>query len=221
MAEELVAVFKALSNAHRVKLLRQLRTPKNASDVRLHLDREDGVGSADRPMSRQAVRKHIQELVGAGLVRELDEGAFVVDHARLFTAIEQARHLNVVNPLVDLSGETRALDESIQPGPRSGPRLVMVRGVTVGAAYGLNLEKGSVFVGRAASSDVRVEHDPHVSARHAEIVKGPEGIWLVRDCGSRNGTSVNWSTLKPEAWAPLASGDVLGFGMTLMVFRSE
>ena len=49
---------------------------------------------------------------------------------------------------------------------------------------------GSVTVGRSEECDIRLSH-PLVSRHHAEISRGPEGDFLIRDLASRNGTSVN------------------------------
>jgi len=46
-----------------------------------------------------------------------------------------------------------------------------------------------ISIGRAPTCDVQID-DPMVSANHAEIVRQPDGSFVVRDLGSRRGTFV-------------------------------
>ncbi len=72
-------------------------------------------------------------------------------------------------------------------------------------------EKAYLGLGRHPLSDVRfdTERDLDVSARHAAVLKRPEG-YVLQDLGSKNGTYVNGERLGGDRL--LADGDVIGFG---------
>ena len=74
---------------------------------------------------------------------------------------------------------------------------------------------GSVIFGRSPSSTVRLE-DPYVSDDHARIYKSDVG-WMVADLKSTNGTFLN--RVKVTAPAPIAAGDQLGIGKTIVEVR--
>src|SRR5262245_55244401 len=66
------------------------------------------------------------------------------------------------------------------------------------------IEQFPFRLGRSESADLRVEA-AEVSREHAEIIER-NGIWLVRDLGSTNGTHVNGKPIKETL---LADGDIL------------
>lgn len=72
-------------------------------------------------------------------------------------------------------------------------------------------DKPYVGLGRHPLSDVRfdAERDLDVSARHAAVLR-PDGHYLVRDLGSRNGTFVNGRPVEGDC--ELVSGDVIRLG---------
>ncbi|MFD6432016.1 FHA domain-containing protein [Streptomyces venezuelae] len=87
------------------------------------------------------------------------------------------------------------------------PRLVVT--LPSSAAGTWELAAGSrLVVGRTGDIVLDV-HD--VSRRHAELRRGPDGVWIV-DLGSRNGTTVNGRRVPAPTPVLLAHGDTLGFG---------
>ncbi|RKY19067.1 MAG: hypothetical protein DRP63_01180 [Planctomycetota bacterium] len=70
-----------------------------------------------------------------------------------------------------------------------------------------------ITMGRGANN-VIVLIDPKASRRHCVIEKSDEGI-IIRDLGSRNGTTVNGSRIEVS---PLKEGDIIGVGDTLIYF---
>jgi len=75
-----------------------------------------------------------------------------------------------------------------------------------------------ITIGREASADIRLSWDGRVSRLHAELTCQDEG-WTVADEGmSSNGSYVNDERI--HAPRPLADGDELRFGETVMTFRS-
>jgi len=75
-----------------------------------------------------------------------------------------------------------------------------------------------ITIGREAAADIRLSWDARVSRLHAELTCQDEG-WSVADEGmSSNGSYVNDERIR--APRPLADGDELRFGETVMTFRS-
>jgi len=80
----------------------------------------------------------------------------------------------------------------------------------------LSLPAGLITLGRAHDCTVPIK-DRFLSRRHAEIVHD-EGGWLLRDCGSVNGTLLNGlRVLAPQALRP---GDRIGLGDSEVVFNA-
>src|SRR5438105_7787703 len=64
----------------------------------------------------------------------------------------------------------------------------------------IDLSKDIVVVGRNASCDVRLDHKS-ISKQHCVLVK-TDGLVLVRDLGSTNGTRVNGQRVRRAALVP-------------------
>lgn len=82
-----------------------------------------------------------------------------------------------------------------------------------GEARRVTIEQFPFRLGRAETADLRIE-SPEVSREHAEIVER-NGVWLVRDLGSTNGTHVNGKSVKETL---LAGGDILKIAETELTF---
>jgi sigma-B regulation protein RsbU (phosphoserine phosphatase) len=74
-----------------------------------------------------------------------------------------------------------------------------------------------VSIGRASECTIPIK-DRYLSRKHAEIDPAP-GNWVLRDCGSANGTYLNGSRVESES--PLRSGDRIRVGDTEIVFHCE
>ena len=83
----------------------------------------------------------------------------------------------------------------------------------IGEARRVTIEKFPFRLGRAESADLRIE-SPEVSREHAEIFER-NGVWLVRDLGSTNGTHVNGKVVKETL---LSDGDILRIAETELTF---
>ncbi len=223
--EELERVFKALSNINRLKLLVALQTPRGYSEIELTPSRGTGQGSSDRPISRQAVRGHIQELADIGVLVEADPEArrrrFVVDRSRLYAVVEQMRTLATVEPTVAAADQTMDLDSEPRPPMTDDPHLALVRGVEEGRVFPLDPDDpGSRFViGRSAGADVALDYDGYISKEHAHVLIKPDGFFLRDLPSNKNGTFLNWRRMERGGLAPLGAGDVVGVGRSLLVFR--
>lgn len=60
-------------------------------------------------------------------------------------------------------------------------------------------------------SSVAFASDPHLSAKHARIYRAANGMYMIEDAGSKNGTFV-----RIQGEAPLSGGDYLFVGATLL-----
>jgi DNA-binding transcriptional ArsR family regulator len=225
--QALEPVFKAFANRNRLELLQQLQEPRRYKDIFLEPSKDGGGGSSNRAISRQAVRGHLRSLQALGLVVELPgddrrETMFVVDHTRLFTIVEKMRSLSVVSTKINLDAETVVLEDRHPEADLAGPNLVLVRGVHEGKAYRLQSEPGRDHwtVGRAPGVEVCIDYDPYVSGEHAQILYKGESHFLVDVPDNCNGTYLNWRKMVVGGVAPLQSGDIIGLGMSLFVFRA-
>jgi sigma-B regulation protein RsbU (phosphoserine phosphatase) len=78
------------------------------------------------------------------------------------------------------------------------------------------LSGDSISIGRASDCTIPIK-DRYLSRKHAEIM-GVRGEWVLRDCGSANGTYLNGVRLDNER--TLRSGDLIRIGDTEIVFES-
>jgi serine phosphatase RsbU (regulator of sigma subunit) len=85
------------------------------------------------------------------------------------------------------------------------------------APQNLALPGGVITLGRANDCSVPIK-DRFLSRRHAEIVHDDDDGWLLRDCGSVNGTLLNGlRVVEPQ---PLRPGDRIGLGDSEVVFNA-
>jgi serine phosphatase RsbU (regulator of sigma subunit) len=78
------------------------------------------------------------------------------------------------------------------------------------------LEEAGVSIGRASDCTIPIK-DRYLSRKHAEIVAG-NGNWILKDCGSANGTYLNGNRVERDS--PLHPGDRIRLGDTELVFES-
>jgi pSer/pThr/pTyr-binding forkhead associated (FHA) protein len=84
-----------------------------------------------------------------------------------------------------------------------------------GAGQLLEVKQGSVVVGRASVSDLRLQH-PSISRRHTQIKRVGEQFF-VKDLGSQNGTFVNKQRIETEV--EVKPGDSIAMGNALLRLR--
>lgn len=74
-----------------------------------------------------------------------------------------------------------------------------------------------VTLGRTPDNDIVIAEQA-VSKYHARFTTNFRGDWLLTDCGSRNGTSVNGRRLAPNEPTPVNFGDPISLGgLALMI----
>lgn len=228
--EALAHLLAALAHPRRLELLWILREPRSAGEIELRPWRQALDARPDRAISRSAVERHLQTLESIDVVRRKEGerdgksvGEFVLDHARLFAIIESLRALGRLRPSVDLdSRETmHALRPAGTPGTRGRPaatHLVMLSGPREGEIVSLE-GAGAWSIGRERWNKIALDHDPFVSALHAEILL-KDGTWTIHDLGrNKNGTWLNWAATPRGSATELASGDVIGVGRSLLLFQ--
>jgi phosphoserine phosphatase RsbU/P len=79
------------------------------------------------------------------------------------------------------------------------------------------LQGGSVSIGRASDCSIPIK-DRYLSRKHAEIVQA-QGTWVLKDCGSANGTYLNG--VRVDRDHPLRGGDRIRLGDTELVFETS
>lgn len=79
----------------------------------------------------------------------------------------------------------------------------------------VELDGETIVFGRAGDATVRLS-DPYISDRHAKVHRQGKD-WIVTDLGSTNGTFIN--QVKVTAPTPIAAGDQLGIGRTVVEVR--
>lgn len=77
-----------------------------------------------------------------------------------------------------------------------------------------DLATARLLIGRESKNDI-VVHDINASRTHAELRYEQQGVWVVADLGSTNGTFVNGAEITAR---PLREGDQITVGMTNFVF---
>jgi adenylate cyclase len=79
-----------------------------------------------------------------------------------------------------------------------------------GGGDNIPLTRSPLVIGRRESCDVCLEFS-NVSGKHCELTF-KEGIWILRDMDSKNGTKVNGTRLDSGAKKVVHTGDTIGVG---------
>lgn len=227
--EALANVLASLAHPRRLELLALLRQPLPISEIELKPWRRSPEHNPDRAISRSAVERHLQTLETIGVVsrRSAPRGKggdeFVLDHARLFATIESVRALTKLRPSIDLESRETLAAQRGTVGQRKAAggavaQVVVLGGPREGEAIPL-AGPGPWGIGRSASAQVRLDYDPFVSSRHAEIVRDGSGLSIQDLPANRNGTTLNWVPLARGSTEELRSGDVIGLGHSLLLLR--
>jgi pSer/pThr/pTyr-binding forkhead associated (FHA) protein len=109
-----------------------------------------------------------------------------------------ARRATTLRDVVD-GQEPEAADVAVPFKPVDRPPMAVLTVVDDGEDTGEKVRiRASTFLIGRVDGDVVIPHDSGISARHAEIVRRPEGgqfRWYLRDLQSTNGTFVRASTV--------------------------
>lgn len=155
------------------------------------------------------------------MLRAYDLALELRDHTReAFVARYPAPFLlQAINP--DEAGGVRGFKTEASTAPMSAIRLIsegfeLRRDLRETVAHVVEKRRESpwqdrIIVGRARNSDIVVDH-ASVSKVHIHITTRDDGVLMVRDVGSRNGTRVNGVVVGTETPVPLRKGAILGIG---------
>lgn len=236
-AEALERGLKLLAVANRIELLSLLRTPRPLDEIDLAPSTAQAGERPERTITRQAVRGHLEKLIEAGLVRvrmgerKGDKGRravqeYYTDHARLFALVDELRKLTLIESRVEADAyATSVLAHNTPVSWTEGLKVVVVRGAQEGKAFPLRQASLAPprgwIIGRAARCSVRLEYDPYVSNENSEILPDGPGFRLLDLRSAKNGTFLNWQRLPVGGEVKLRSGDVVGVGRSLLLFRQE
>jgi DNA-binding transcriptional ArsR family regulator len=221
---DLAQRLETLASAPRLELLHALRTPMELNEIRIRGEAaEEG-----RPLSRQAIKKHLETLRAEGLVHQVDKNKpgprgqqYALTHDRLFALVDDVRSLARIRPLFEAPqepGETLQRRDDARAQLPDPPRLYVAYGRDDGVAFGLH--QGDAWkIGRGPGCAILLDYDPFLSAEHAVVERDGEGF-RVRDLRSRNGTWVNATRLPSGGRAALATGDVLTVGRSALVLQA-
>jgi len=217
--EKLTHYLKALAHPARLELLWRLRIPSAPSEIVVRPRRRDEGLSPERPMSRQSIMEHVEQLEEVGVVNRVDEGRYVTSAQHVFAIVEDLRILSAIETSMRVDVDaTMAQPGAAAAAWSAGPKLVCVGGPWEGRAFPL-AGAGPWSIGRASAQSVALTYDPYASAESARVVR--EGAqWRVEPvAGARNPPRVNFAPVdKPRA---LRSGDVVGVGRSLLVFQAD
>ena len=227
--ERLEDYFRALSYATRLELLHLLRFPRAIADIRIAPRQVRAGENAERPVARQTVQAHLDQLVEIGVVVAQEPATprapreYVVNHQRLYQILEEFRAvgtmLSVGAPAFD--DATADLERREEGALPPGPKLVLAHGLREGKSFLLRREASRWIIGRRLGVDVCLEYDPYVSLENAEVAR-QDGALLLRDLhSSKNGTWLNWRRLAEGEQRAIRPGDIVGVGRSLLVYMPE
>jgi serine phosphatase RsbU (regulator of sigma subunit)/pSer/pThr/pTyr-binding forkhead associated (FHA) protein len=111
----------------------------------------------------------------------------------------------------------RSRSMSIDPSVTNHAEVTVFTPMIAPARYQLLAGSDPISIGRAAECTIPIK-DRYLSRRHAEIVEA-RGGWLLKDCGSANGTWLNGERVERDR--ELRPGDRIRLGDTEIVFQSD
>lgn len=215
--------FWALSHPDRLEVLRMAQSPRTLDEL------AEALGS-----TRQAVSRHVDLLLSAGLLkerasrRERRVREFTMDPAKLLMLSNDLLRLVpprprpadlLALPTAEVASWRSADRPTPTPTPRQSPSLALLRGAEVAERFPLRGPPGTRWVlGRSARCDIALVDDERVSQRHAVLHADPRGFMLL-DLESRNGTLLNGDRLAPGVGRAAGVGDIVRLGDSVLVFQ--
>jgi DNA-binding NtrC family response regulator len=112
--------------------------------------------------------------------------------------------------------ETTLLEPGHRKGQGGGEGLALLVMAVEASVWFPLPASGTVAIGRSNGSDVQLD-DPLASRLHARLHLGPS--LEVEDLGSSNGTRLREGVLPPNCRVPLATGEALTIGNTVLVVQ--
>ena len=168
-------------------------------------EQRDGMQAPERPTPVDPFSLGAAGAAGAG--------AGVVAGMGMGAAAAQPRHAPQPQPRV--AADTVVFAGGAQaatPMPAQAAVRARLIDTTNNRAY--DLASARLLIGRESKNDIAV-HDVNASRTHAELRFEPQGVWVITDLGSTNGTLVNGREIASQ---PLSEGDRITIGMTNFMF---
>lgn len=211
--ERLLLRLRALASPVRLQILRALVVPSRSQDLRVRATGERAGFDAQRFLGRSTVIEHLDILEAAHLVRRVGE-AYVVDQQEMVAFLQDLGDLARLRAIVEVDVETTR--PTVGPPSRPlvpPPRLLIVNGPKAGQAFALT-GAGPWRVGRDASCEVALAHDPHVSRLHVTLSREEGGLLVESSMTAKNAALVDFAPLEPGQRVPVRPGSILGVGAT-------
>ena len=104
-----------------------------------------------------------------------------------------------------MEDQTTILERVAQPESLSNDILEVMSGPDDGRIY--EISKDRITIGRSGDRDFALTLEPSVSRIHAEILVR-DAKYYIRDCQSKNGTSVDGKMIKPDEEVPLQPNQI-------------
>jgi DNA-binding transcriptional ArsR family regulator len=229
----LAEFLSALAYPTRLELLRILRFPHIASEIKVAPMRVEPGENPERSASKQTVQAHLDKLVDADLVRveRAGEGTrnalvYTVNSQKVYAVTEDLRKVSTMyagkGGVGDITGTLGGASRGA-PAAR-GPRLVLVHGLYEGKSYALDEAVGAgreAIIGRRRDVAISLDYDPYVSLENSVVRRDGDKVVIEDLADSKNGTSVNWEPLLKGRAHVLKPADVIGVGRSLLVFARE
>ena len=228
--ESISKKLEVLASATRLQLLHVLRTPRTLQDIRVEPSLVRVGENPERPLSRQGVARHVEQLLDAGLVKRISAAdarqadTYVLNHERVFALVNEIRNLSKLRPVIastEVDSPTMEQQEPDDLRLPARPRLLLAYGRDDGVGYTLSRAPGAKWrIGRSAACEIRLDYDPYVSAENSVVESGPKRFAIRDVAGSRNGTWVNWKRLPAGGVLDLSDGDLISVGQSLLVLQT-
>lgn len=178
-------------------------------------------------LTRQALRKHLDELEAAGLIVAIPSrrGAlpateYRTDPVGLFAFKESVLGLAVhAEPASLRPAATLPFGAQGPVAVAPGAGLLLVHGDQPGRWFTL-AGRSEALLGRDASADVALTYDAFASLRHA-LLRRSAGGWTLTDLGSMNGTRVNFERVPMNGSREVKAGDLITVGKSHLLLRDE
>ncbi len=222
--------LSALAYPTRLELLRVLRFPHIASEIRIAPLRVERGENPRRTASKQTIQAHLDKLVDAGLVRVESSGeegrkrrVYSVNSQKVYAVTEDLRKVSTIYAGRGAVGEATGTLVQSPPtnDPLPGPRLVLVHGLYEGKSFPLDeriAPDGAWVIGRRRGLAISLDYDPYVSLENSVVRRQGNQLTVEDLPESKNGVTVNWEPVAKGARRVLKSADVVGVGRSLLVF---
>lgn len=122
-----------------------------------------------------------------------------------------------------MGGNFQTFDPGYSPMPAPSPAGTMARGQLIGldgyyAGQVFQLANPIATIGRESDNNIVLTADATISRKHA-MVSNQNGVYVLTDNNSSNGTAVNGQKLYASNSVPLVPGDMVQFGTSKFRFE--